>query len=200
MIRVLVVDDDHLMRVGLVEILGSDPDITVVAHADSGTRAVELARLVTPDVVLMDVRMPGIGGVEAARRLMSTHPGATVVMLTVATDPEAVGWAVVSGARGYIAKDATREELAAMISLVLGTVQLPPAARATPEGRRPVLTEREQQVLEGMCHGQSNGEIGRSLFLSEDTIKTHARRLFRKLGAADRAAAVATGFRWGMLT
>ena len=200
MASVMVCDDAALHRDTVRRVVSLLPGIDRVITAGSGEEAIARFEADRPDLVLMDVRMPGIGGVEAARRLMSTHPGATVVMLTVATDPEAVGWAVVSGARGYIAKDATREELAAMISLVWGTVQQPVAARATPEGRRPVLTQREQQVLEGMCRGQSNGEIGRSLFLSEDTIKTHARRLFRKLGAADRAAAVATGFRWGMLT
>jgi DNA-binding NarL/FixJ family response regulator len=200
MASVMVCDDAALHRDTVRRVVSLLPGIDRVITAGSGEEAIARFEADRPDLVLMDVRMPGIGGVEAARRLMTTHPAATVVMLTTATDPEAVGWAVVSGARGYIAKDATREELAAMISLVLGTVQPPVVARATPEGRRPVLTEREQQVLEGMCRGRSNGEIGRSLFLSEDTIKTHARRLFRKLGAADRAAAVAAGFRWGMLT
>ena len=176
------------------------PGVDRVVTAGSGEEA--LARYETdhPDLVLMDIRMPGIGGVEAARRLIGAHPNATVVMLTQAADPEAVGRAAVGGARGYIAKDASREELAVLISLLASSPRASAVTREVPEGPRPVLTEREQQVLQGMSNGLSNSGIGRQLFISEDTVKTHARRLFRKLGAADRAAAVATGFRWGLLS
>jgi DNA-binding NarL/FixJ family response regulator len=152
----------------------------------------------------MDVRMPGIGGVEAARRLLSRHPDAVVVMTTVAEDAEGVARAVASGARGYVVKDATREEMAATVVYALSDAvwrRSAPAPRAT-EGASapaPVLTERELQVLTGMSRGRSNAEIGKELFLSEDTVKTHARRLFRKLEAADRAQAVAVGFRWGLV-
>ena len=118
-------------------------------------------------------------------------------MLTTAGDPDAVGMAVEAGARGYLAKDATAEELAATIALVLGASA--PAVHAAQLGDRPELSEREIQVLDGMSRGLSNSEIGRELYLSEDTVKTHARRLYRKLGAADRAQAVASGFRWGLL-
>jgi DNA-binding NarL/FixJ family response regulator len=149
----------------------------------------------------MDVRMPGIGGVEATRRLLSRHPEATVLMLTVAEDADGVARAVAAGARGYLVKDADAAELtAAVVHAVAG-----PAGpdrglgRRTDLGRVPSLTEREQQVLRGMSRGRSNAEIGRELYLSEDTIKTHARRLFRKLGAADRAQAVAVGFRLGLV-
>jgi DNA-binding NarL/FixJ family response regulator len=151
----------------------------------------------------MDVRMPGIGGVEATRRLLSRHPEAAVVMVTVAEDAEGVARAVASGARGYLVKDATREEMAATVVHVL-TDAVWRRSAATPRtvegaGPTPTLTEREMQVLTGMSRGRSNAEIGKELFLSEDTVKTHARRLFRKLGAADRAQAVAIGFRWGLV-
>jgi DNA-binding NarL/FixJ family response regulator len=151
----------------------------------------------------MDVRMPGIGGVEATRRLMSRHPEAVVVMVTVAEDAEGVARAVAGGARGYVVKDATREEMAATVVHVLSDAlwrRSTPAPRAVEGvGPAPTLTEREMQVLTGMSRGRSNAEIGKELFLSEDTVKTHARRLFRKLGAADRAQAVAVGFRWGLV-
>ena len=123
---------------------------------------------------------------------------------TVAEDHEGVARAVASGARGYIVKDISRDELAATVTQALADVarRTDVVAERTftpPPGRAPQLTERERQVLEGMASGKSNGEIGRQLYLSEDTVKTHARRLFRKLGAADRAQAVALGFRWGLV-
>ena len=120
-------------------------------------------------------------------------------MMTMAEDVDGVARAVGSGARGYLVKDASREELTAMVTQALADVAArarAAAPRRTPRGCPP-LTERELQVLRGMGRGRSNAEIGRELYLSEDTVKTHARRLFRKLGAADRAQAVAMGFRWG---
>jgi DNA-binding NarL/FixJ family response regulator len=150
----------------------------------------------------MDVRMPGIGGVEASRRLVAAHPDAAVLMLTMGEDPDGVARAVGNGARGYVSKDASREEVAATVSMALAATRETPGPRnlrARPMGPPPALTERERQVLDGMSRGRSNAEIGRELYLSEDTVKTHARRLFRKLTAADRAQAVALGFRWGVL-
>jgi DNA-binding NarL/FixJ family response regulator len=151
----------------------------------------------------MDVRMPGIGGVEAARRLLARHPEAIVIMVTVAEDAEGVARAIAGGARGYLVKDATREEMAATVvhALTDAVWRRPVPAPRGVEGAvsAPPLTEREMQVLTGMSRGRSNAEIGKELFLSEDTVKTHARRLFRKLGAADRAQAVAVGFRWGLV-
>jgi DNA-binding NarL/FixJ family response regulator len=155
-----------------------------------------------PELVLMDVRMPGLGGVEASRRLVATYPDAAVMMLTMAEDTDGVARAVAGGARGYLVKDATREELTATLSYALADAswrRAPRQPRPTDMGTPPALTERELQVLAGMARGRSNAEIGRELYLSEDTVKTHARRLFRKVGAADRAQAVALGFRWGLV-
>ena len=123
-------------------------------------------------------------------------------MLSAREDRDALFSAISAGARGYVAKDASREEVAATVALALAAGREGPAsrsARVRPAGAPPALTEREQQVLDGMSRGKSNAEIGRELYLSEDTVKTHARRLFRKLAAADRAQAVALGFRWGFL-
>jgi DNA-binding NarL/FixJ family response regulator len=200
---VLVCDDSALVRETLHRALVTVPGVTRVVDAPSGEDALARWSVERPSLVLMDVRMPGIGGVEATRRLMSRHPEAVVVMVTVAEDAEGVARAVAGGARGYVVKDATREEMAATVVHVLSDAlwrRATPAPRAVEGvGPAPTLTEREMQVLTGMSRGRSNAEIGKELFLSEDTVKTHARRLFRKLGAADRAQAVAVGFRWGLV-
>ncbi len=203
MATVLVCDDSALVRENLHRVLASTPGITRIVDASSGEEALVRWPVERPSLVLMDVRMPGIGGVEATRRLLSRHPEALVLMVTVAEDAEGVARAVAGGARGYLVKDATREEMAATVVHALSDAvwrRPAPAPRAV-EGSTPApaLTEREMQVLTGMSRGRSNAEIGKELFLSEDTVKTHARRLFRKLGAADRAQAVAVGFRWGLV-
>jgi DNA-binding NarL/FixJ family response regulator len=200
MATVLVCDDSPGVRETLRRSVASVPQVTRVVGASSGEEVLARWPVERPSLVLMDVRMPGIGGVEATRRLLARHPEATVVVLTVAEDAEGVSHAVAAGARGYVVKGADREELTAA---VLHAIAEPSRERGVPGrpdlGKVPTLTERELQVLTGMGRGRSNAEIGRELFLSEDTVKTHARRLFRKLGAADRAQAVAMGFRWGLV-
>jgi DNA-binding NarL/FixJ family response regulator len=200
---VLLCDDSAMEREALHRVLATVPGITRVVDASSGEDALARWPVERPSLVLMDVRMPGIGGVEATRRLLSRHPEAIVVMVTTAEDAEGVARAVAGGARGYLVKDASREEVAAIVVHVLGdglARRSVPAPRAVETSTpAPLLTEREMQVLTGMSRGLSNAEIGKELFLSEDTVKTHARRLFRKLGAADRAQAVAVGFRWGFI-
>ena len=203
MATVLLCDDSAQVRETLHRALASVPGVTRVVDASSGEEALARWPVERPSLVLMDVRMPGIGGVEATRRLLARHPEAVVLMATVAEDADGVARAVAGGARGYVVKEASREELAAAVIHSLGDSvnrRMVPAQRAV-EGSTsaPALTERELQVLTGMSHGRSNAEIGRELFLSEDTVKTHARRLFRKLGAADRAQAVAVGYRWGLV-
>jgi DNA-binding NarL/FixJ family response regulator len=199
---VLVCDDSALVRETLHRVLASVPGITRVVDAASGEEALSRWPVERPSLVLMDVRMPGLGGVEATRRLLARHPEAVVIMVTVAEDAEGVARAVSSGARGYLVKDSTREEMAAIVVHALSDVvwrRPVPAPRSVEAADVPALTEREMQVLTGMSRGRSNAEIGKELFLSEDTVKTHARRLFRKLGAADRAQAVAVGFRSGLV-
>lgn len=202
MTTVCVCDDSPLARESLRRAVASLPGVERVSAAASGEELLARFSVERPDLVLVDVRMPGIGGVEATRRLLSLHPAAAVLMLTMAEDTDGVARAVAHGARGYLRKDATREELSATVVQALNDRLRPggPAIRR-PEDRAvpPALSERELQVLGGMSRGRSNGEIGRELYLSEDTVKTHARRLFRKLGAADRAHAVALGFRWGLV-
>jgi DNA-binding NarL/FixJ family response regulator len=199
MSTIMVCDDSAVVRENLRRTVAAIPGITRAVAASSGEEVLTRFAAERPDLVLMDVRMPGLGGVETARRLLSRHPGAAVLMLTVAEDVDGVARAVAAGARGYVVKDATRPELtAAVMGAVNGSSRHRPVRRR-PDEATPVLTERELQVLTGMGRGRSNAEIGRELFLSEDTVKTHARRLFRKLGAADRAHAVAKGFRLGMV-
>ena len=197
---VLVCDDSPMAREALRRGVAAVPGIERVVVAGSGEEAVARWAHDRPDLVLIDVRMPGLGGIEAARRILASDPTASVIMLTMAEDVDGVARAVASGVRGYLVKDASREEIAATVTSALGDTSLRrlgvPAARG---GETPSLTEREMQVLDGMSRGRSNAEIGRELYLSEDTVKTHARRLFRKLGAADRAHAVALGFRLGLV-
>ena len=195
---VLVCDDAPATRENLRRSVAGVPGVARVSAAGSGEEVLARFPLERPDLVLLDVRMPGIGGIETVRRLRSAHPDAMVVMLTQGEDHDGVARAVSNGARGYLAKNAAAEEVAATLNALLEPAGSNGRITAS-LGPAPALTERERQVLDGMSRGCSNADIGRELFLSEDTIKTHARRLFRKLQAADRAQAVALGFRWGFL-
>jgi len=192
---VLIVDDAPAVRDGLRRLVSSLPGVGTVSLASSGEEALTRCLSDRPDLVLLDVRMPGMNGLECARRLLHSDPSVRIVMLTAGDDPQAVATAVANGAAGYITKDATRLEMGLAVHHVGGADRHP--AEAPPQYK---LSERETQVLSGMSRGLSNGDIGRELFLSEDTIKTHARRLFRKLRAADRAQAVAVGLRAGLIS
>jgi DNA-binding NarL/FixJ family response regulator len=201
---VLICDDLRAVRDGLRRSVESLPGIDRVDTVSSGEEVLARWPAERHDLVLMDVQMPGLGGVEAARRLVREHPEANVVMLTLASDREAAAAAIAGGARGFLHKDVSREELCATMANVLTVSALSPGVAPTHsarsfDGEAPVLTERERQVLTGMAGGKSNAQIGRDLYLSEDTIKTHARRLFRKLDVGDRAHAVAAGFRYGLV-
>lgn len=202
---VLICDDSRPVRDGLRSYVAGIPGVSRVEVVTSGEEVLCCYPVAQPQLVLMDVNMPGMGGVEATRQLVVAYPDANVVMLTVDADRDAVALAVSAGARGYLSKDVTREELCAAVAHAVASVEMherTPMRSRPPEAPRapaPVLTERELQVLRGMSRGKSNSAIGRELYLSEDTIKTHARRLFRKLGVNDRANAVALGFRWGLV-
>jgi DNA-binding NarL/FixJ family response regulator len=197
------------MREGLRRSVSGVPGVDRVETAASGEEVLARFPSERPDLVLMDTRMPGMSGVETALRLVHAHPDANVIMLTGPEDHsdratrDDVARAIAAGARGFLVTDVPADELCAAVATALANVThrgAPPAPpRLDGPARTPALTERERQVLEGMAAGKSNGEIGRELYLSEDTVKTHARRLFRKLGAADRAQAVAVGFRSGLV-
>ncbi len=209
MTTVLICDDHRIVREGLRQFVAGVPGVDKVDTAASGEEVLARYEHEQPDLVLMDVRMPGLGGLEATRRLVAAHPAAKVIMLTAADDRDQVAAAVSHGARGYLLKDVSHEELCAAVAHALdGADLVEPSLRRALAGRESsrgtppggALTERELQVLTGMSQGKSNGQIGRDLYLSEDTIKTHARRLFRKLGVNDRAQAVALGFRRGLVS
>ena len=199
MVTVMVCDDSPTVRAAVRRCLSVIPDVTAVSTAASGEELLARHPVEKPDVVLLDVQMPGMGGIEALRRLLEMDRRVTVVMLTSGESPAQVAEAVGLGAQGYLAKDASPQEIAAVLA-AMASDDAPGAG--LPQQRKaadPGLTEREQQVLRGMSDGLSNSQIGKELFLSEDTVKTHARRLFRKLEVCDRGHAVAEGFRRGLI-
>jgi DNA-binding NarL/FixJ family response regulator len=203
-LRVIVADDHPVVREGLRAILDAEPDLDVVGEAGSGAEAVELAARLRPDVVLMDLRMPGMDGVEATGRIAATGDARVLVVTTYDTDSDILR-AVEAGATGYLLKDTPRRELAdAVRAAARGeTVLAPPVARKLlSRVRLPVVdapTRRELEVLAQVARGLSNGEIGRALQISEATVKTHLVRVFEKLGVSDRTAAVTTALAQGLL-
>jgi DNA-binding NarL/FixJ family response regulator len=203
-VRVLVVDDHPVVREGLRAILEAEPDLDVVGEAGSGEEAVRLAAELTPDVVLMDLRMPGVDGVAATGRITAAGYARVLVVTTYDTDADILR-AVEAGATGYLLKDTPRRDLAdAVRGAARGeTVLAPPVAaklvtRVRTAGADP-LTRREVEVLGQVARGLSNPEIGRVLLISEATVKTHLLRAFEKLGVGDRTAAVTTAISRGIL-
>jgi DNA-binding NarL/FixJ family response regulator len=199
MVSIMVCDDSPAVRTAVRRCLSTVPEVLRVSATASGEEMLARYPVEQPDVVFLDVQMPGMGGGEALRKLMEVDPRAVVVMMTTGEAPGAVAEAVTGGASGYLAKDASPQEMAAVLSTLTGRS----AVNGVPQQRiatDPGLTERESQVLRGMSEGRSNAQIGKDLFLSEDTVKTHARRLFRKLDVSDRGHAVAEGLRRGLIT
>ena len=203
MSTVLVCDDSGTVRESLKRAISPVPGVTRVITASSGEECLARWPVERPSVVLMDVRMPGLGGVESTRQLVERHPEANVLMLTVRRGrrrrgPRGQRRCPRLRGQGRRPRGAVRRGAARHSPRAAGRRARP--RTGTDAGHQaPELTEREVQVLTGMSRGRSNAEIGRELFLSEDTVKTHARRLFRKLGAADRAQAVALGYRAGLV-
>lgn len=205
MIRVLLVDDHPVVREGLRGMLEAEPDLVVVGEAGSGDEAVALAAGARPDVILMDLRMPGLDGAGATEKIMASDSGSRVIVLTTYETDADILRAVEAGATGYLLKDASRAELAGAIrAATRGETVLAPsvAGRLIRRIRRPAqqaLTAREVQVLRLVAKGQTNAEIGASLHISETTVKTHLLRVFNKLGVSDRTAAVTTAMEQGVL-
>ncbi|GAA1872138.1 response regulator transcription factor [Myceligenerans crystallogenes] len=194
MIRVLVVDDHPVVRSGLIGMLTAEPDLDVVGEAGDGAEAVELARELTPDVVLMDLRMPVLDGVAATERILRADSSRVVVLTTYDTDADIL-LAVEAGATGYLLKDSPREDLVAGVrAAARGEAALTPsvATRLVSSVRTERLTRRELEVLRLVASGRSNAGIGTALSISEATVKTHLIRIFTKLGVQDRTAAVTT--------
>jgi len=204
-IRVLLVDDHPVVRVGLRGMLESEADLAVVGEAASGDEALVLVAGLRPDVVLMDLRMPGTDGVTATARIDAEFPGVRVLVLTTYDTDGDILRAIEAGATGYLLKDTPIRALAEAIRAAARgeTVLAPPvAARLVTRMRTPAtehLTPREVEVLGLVARGLSNAEVGRQLYIGEATVKTHLLRAFAKLGVNDRTAAVTAAMARGIL-
>jgi DNA-binding NarL/FixJ family response regulator len=212
MIRVLVVDDHPVVRAGLCGMLAAEPGVEVVGEASSAAGAAAAARAHDPDVVLMDLRMPDGDGVRATSLVLAERPQCRIVVLTTFDNEADILRAVEAGASGYLLKDASREELVRAIRAAAdgGTALAPSVAAKLVARLRPAggaggsagpggLSPREIEVLGLVSTGSTNAEIGRALFISEATVKTHLLRAFGKLGVSDRTAAVTAAIRRGIL-
>jgi DNA-binding NarL/FixJ family response regulator len=209
-LRVVVVDDHDLFRRGLSQLL-QESGIDVIGEASDGSRGVELANRLRPDVVVMDLSMPGISGVEATRRLIESTPGARVLMLTVIAEESEVLDAIIAGASGYLLKDASVEQIVSGIQTaargesmisprVAGKLmhrlrEIPPS---WPEPPREELTQRELAVLELVAEGHDNAEIAERLFISQNTVKSHVSNILAKLQVDNRVQAAVRAIRGGL--
>jgi DNA-binding NarL/FixJ family response regulator len=211
-VRVLIVDDDDLMRAGLRGVLESSADIQVVGEASDGRAALYRARMLDPDVVLMDVRMPDLDGIAATRELLEAFPEVRVVIVTTFEQDEYIFGALSAGASGFLLKRTRPEDLIdAVRTIAAGEALLSPsvtrrvietmAGRPQPQERDPRLddlTRREREVLELVGRGLSNAEIAAALVIEESTVKTHVKRVLAKLGARDRVQAVIFAYENGI--
>jgi DNA-binding NarL/FixJ family response regulator len=208
-IRVLIVDDHPVTREGLHAALDLANDVVIVGEAVSGEDAVEKAGELTPDVVFMDVRMPGMGGIEATRAIRETSPGTRIILFTVDESRASISEAIQAGVSGYLLKDASADELvnAARLALEGKAVIHPQLTRAFIEEvqlaekrvEAPPLSKREKEILQKVAYGATTKEVAHDLGISPHTVKTHLERIFEKLGANDRAQAVAIAIRSGLV-
>ncbi len=211
-IRILIVDDHTVVRDGLSSVLGREADMTVVGEASNGLEAIEETSRLKPDVILMDLRMPELDGVEAMKRIAENDPAANVLVLTTFDTDEYIFQAIEAGAKGFLLKDASHDELYKAVRAVSkGESLIEPGVAARVLSRfvelaqnqaSPVdiLSEREMDVLHKMASGNANKEIAAQLELSESTIKTHVARIFQKLDVNDRTSAVTQAIRRGIIS
>jgi DNA-binding NarL/FixJ family response regulator len=213
MTRVLIADDDDLMRAGLVELLSGEPEIEIVGEASTGRQAVERARRLAPDVVLMDVRMPDLDGIEATGELSRAAPDTKVLILTTFEQDDYVFGALRAGASGFLLKRTRPEELIAAVRtvargdsllspsvtrLVIDRMAQQPMAEFAAQDKLDELTRREREVLELVARGLSNREIATELFVEESTVRTHVKRIQAKLGLRDRVQIVIFAYETGV--
>ena len=213
MTRVLIADDDDLMRAGLIELLTADPEIDIIGQASTGREAISQARRLSPDIILMDVRMPDLDGISATRELLRTAPEARVLILTTFEQDDYIFGALRAGASGFLLKRARPEELiAAVHTVAAGDSLLSPsvtrrviqrmAQQPTPDltdqAGLETLTPREREVLTFIARGLSNREIAAELVVEESTIRTHVKRILMKLDLRDRIQAVIFAYETGL--
>ena len=202
-IRILIVDDHLVVRMGLRSLIDSQPDMVVVAEAATGRETIERFRETKPDVVLMDLRMPDIGGVEATGAICGEFPNAHVLVLTTYDGDENIYRALQAGARGYLLKDIPRDEfLNAVRAVHTGQYFVPPVVAARLAQRVPALelSDREVEVLRLIVEGLSNKEIAVALSITESTVKNHVNSILAKLKVKDRTQAATTALRRGIVT
>ena len=203
-IRILIVDDHPIVRDGIRGMFTGDERFEVIGEASDGQQAIDRARVARPDVVLMDLRMPGVDGVQATRAIVELGLANVLILTTYDSETDVLP-AIEAGATGYLLKDAARDELIdAVFSAAKGeSVLSPPIARRlmgqVRQPRRTAVSERELEVLRLVARGNTNKEIASELFISEATVKTHLLHVYEKLDANDRASAVAKGFELGLL-
>jgi DNA-binding NarL/FixJ family response regulator len=210
-IRVMIVDDHTVVRDGVATMLGRQPDISVVGEAANGREAVDITKTLRPDVILMDLRMPEMDGVEAMRQIREDNQEVKFIVLTTFDTDEYIFHAIEAGAKGFLLKDASREELFKAVRAVNrgeSLVQPGVAARlldrfaemSRPTPAEPLLSARELEVVQLMSTGATNKEIAASLSISESTVKTHVANIFQKLDVNDRTGAVTTAIQKGIIT
>ena len=207
--RVLIVDDHPVTREGLRDALGLSEEIEIVGEAATGEEAIDSAGALTPDVVFMDVRMPGISGIEATKRIREASANTKVILFTVDESRASIAEAIQAGVSGYLLKDSSADELvnAARLAMEGKAVIHPQLTRAFIEevqlaDKRPdptPLSKREKEILQKVAFGATTKEVAKDLVISPHTVKTHLERIFEKLGANDRAQAVAIAFRSGLV-
>ncbi len=198
----MVVDDHPAFRMGITALIERQPDMVLVAEAGDGSEILELYRRTRPDVVLLDLRLPGLSGVEAIIALCKEFPECRIIVLTTYSSDEDIYRACQSGARSYLIKDTPKEEIVATIRAVYAGQQPLSSGVARQLARRlkrEDLSQRELDVLQSLVKGRSNKEIAAALFISEPTVKTHLQNLFGKLGVQDRVGAVLAAIRHGIV-
>lgn len=210
-IKVLIVDDHNLVREGLKAVFDQGDEVDIVGEAGSGEEALEMVDRVKPDVILMDISMPGMNGIQATKLIREKHPEAKIVMLTMLDQEGYVYEAVKAGATGYMLKNTSSDDLVHAIQTVYeGKALLHPDATAQllkefvsladNKAKDYGLSSREMEVLQLLSEGNTNKEIAKALWISEQTVKTHVAHIFDKLGTSDRTETVATALRNGLVT
>ena len=210
-VKVMIVDDHNLVREGLKAVFAQGDEIDVVGEASSGEEAIEMVEKVKPDVILMDISMPGMNGIQATKQIRDKHPDAKIVILTMLDQEGYVYEAIKAGATGYMLKSTSSDELVNAIQTVNdGKALLHPDATAQllkefvtlaqNKAKDYGLSNREMEVLQLLSEGKTNKEIAKALWISEQTVKTHVAHIFNKLGTSDRTETVATALRNGLVT